>query len=118
MERRAISALASIYAVRMLGLFLLLPVLALYARGLDDATLLIVGLAMGAYGLTQACLQIPFGLVSDRLGRRPVILVGLVLYGVGSVMGGLATGIWGSSSPAWSRVRVPFPGPSRRCLRT
>lgn len=94
-ERRAISALAAIYAVRMLGLFLLLPVLALYARGLPGATPVVVGLAMGAYGLTQAILQIPFGLASDRLGRRPVILVGLVLYAAGSLIGALATGIWG-----------------------
>lgn len=94
-ERRAISALAAIYAVRMLGLFLLLPVLALYARSLPGATPVMVGLAMGAYGLTQAILQIPFGLVSDRIGRRPVILAGLVLYAAGSLIGALATGIWG-----------------------
>ena len=94
-ERRAVAALASIYAVRMLGLFLLLPVLALYARALPGATPLLVGLAMGAYGLTQAVLQIPFGAVSDRLGRRPVIVVGLLLYAAGSVVGAFATGIGG-----------------------
>ena len=94
-ERRAILALASIYATRMLGLFLLLPVLALYARALPGATPLLVGLAMGAYGLTQAVLQIPFGVVSDRLGRRPVIAVGLLLYAAGSIAGAVATGIWG-----------------------
>jgi MFS family permease len=94
-ERRALGALAAIYAARMLGLFLLLPVLALYAGGLAGATPLLVGLAMGAYGLTQACLQIPFGALSDRVGRRPVILAGLVLYAAGSVLGALATGIWG-----------------------
>ena len=95
LERRAIGALAAIYAARMLGLFLLLPVLALYAGGLAGATPWVVGLAMGAYGLTQACLQIPFGAFSDRLGRRPVITAGLVLYAAGSVLGALATGIWG-----------------------
>ena len=94
-ERRAVGALAGIYAARMLGLFLLLPVLALYAGGLAGSTPLLVGLAMGAYGLTQACLQIPFGSISDRLGRRPVIAAGLALYALGSVGGALATGIWG-----------------------
>lgn len=94
-ERSAVGALAAIYAIRMLGLFLLLPVLALYAGGLPGATPVLVGLAMGAYGLTQACLQIPFGSASDRLGRRPVIAVGLVLYAAGSVVGAGATGIWG-----------------------
>jgi MFS family permease len=94
-ERRSLGGLAAIYAARMLGLFLLLPVLALYAGGLPGSTPLLVGLAMGAYGLTQACLQIPFGALSDRVGRRPVILAGLVLYAAGSVLGALATGIWG-----------------------
>ena len=94
-ERRAVGALAAIYAARMLGLFLLLPVLALYAGDLPGATPLLVGLAVGAYGLTQACFQIPFGVVSDRLGRRPVITVGLVLYGAGSLWGAAAVGIWG-----------------------
>lgn len=88
-------ALAGIYAVRMLGLFLLFPVLALYGRGLPGGTPLLAGLAVGAYGLTQAVLQIPFGIVSDRLGRRPVIAVGLVLYAVGSLLGSAAVSIWG-----------------------
>ncbi len=94
-ERQALAGLAAIYAARMLGLFLLLPVLALYAGSLPAATAGLVGLAMGAYGLVQACLQVPFGIASDRFGRRPVIAVGLVLYAAGSVIGGLATGIWG-----------------------
>ena len=94
-ERRAVAALASIYAARMLGLFLLLPVLALYAGDLPGASPLLTGLAVGAYGLTQACFQIPFGIVSDRLGRRPVITLGLVLYGAGSLWGVTAAGIWG-----------------------
>jgi len=94
-ERRSLGALTAIYAARMLGLFLLLPVLALYARRLPGATPLLLGLAFGAYALTQACLQIPFGTLSDRLGRRPVILAGLVLYVAGSVIGALATSIWG-----------------------
>jgi MFS family permease len=95
LERRALGALSSIYAARMLGLFLLLPVLALYTSGLPGATPLRIGLAMGAYGLTQALLQIPFGLLSDRYGRRRVITAGLVLYAAGSVIGGLSSGIEG-----------------------
>ena len=95
LERRALGALSSIYAARMLGLFLLLPVLALYTTGLPGATPVRIGLAMGAYGLTQALLQIPFGLLSDRYGRRGVITAGLVLYAVGSVIGGLSSGIDG-----------------------
>lgn len=89
-ERRAVGALAAIYGTRMLGLFLLLPVMALYAGGLPGATPALAGLAVGAYGLTQAVLQIPFGIASDRYGRRPVIVIGLVLYAVGSVFGALA----------------------------
>ena len=84
-ERRASVSLALIFALRMLGLFLVLPVFALEARrypGGDDAAL--VGLAMGVYGLTQALLQIPLGMASDRLGRKPVILAGLALFALGS----------------------------------
>jgi predicted MFS family arabinose efflux permease len=86
-ERRASLSLASIYALRMLGLFLVLPVFAMEAQhypGGDDPWL--VGLAMGAYGLTQALLQVPLGLASDRLGRKPVILFGLALFVLGSLV--------------------------------
>jgi MFS family permease len=93
-ESRAVGALATIYATRMLGLFLLLPVMALYAADLPGATPWLAGLAVGAYGLTQAVLQIPFGAASDRYGRRPIITLGLVLYAVGSVFGALAGSIW------------------------
>ena len=74
----------------MLGLFLLLPVLALHARELPDYTPVLLGFAMGAYGLTQALLQIPFGRWSDRFGRKPVIAVGLALFAAGSLIGALA----------------------------
>ncbi|BAN68212.1 MFS transporter [endosymbiont of unidentified scaly snail isolate Monju] len=85
-ERRAALGLAGVYGTRMLGLFLILPVFALYAETLPGATPLLTGLAIGIYGLTQALLQIPFGLLSDRLGRKPVILGGLALFALGSVV--------------------------------
>ncbi len=90
LERRASAGLAGIYAFRMLGLFLILPVFALYAEHLPGATPVLVGLAIGVYGLTQALLQIPFGMLSDRLGRKPVILAGLLLFALGSVIAALA----------------------------
>jgi MFS family permease len=93
-EQRATFALAAIYAVRMLGLFLIFPVFALYAEHLGGATPLLVGVAIGAYGLTQALLQIPFGMVSDRLGRKPVIVFGLLLFAAGSVVAALGTDVW------------------------
>ena len=86
-ERRASIALASLFAARMLGLFLLLPVFAVAARGLpggDDPSR--VGLALGMYGLTQTFMQIPFGLASDRFGRRPVVIAGMLLFVAGSVV--------------------------------
>ena len=91
-ERQAAFSLASIFAMRMLGLFLVLPVFALEAAkypGGDDAAL--VGLAMGIYGLTQGVLQIPFGMASDRYGRKKVILIGLVIFALGSFMAAAAT---------------------------
>ncbi|WP_204352675.1 MFS transporter [Salinicola halophilus] len=94
-ERRAIVGLASLYASRMLGLFMVLPVLALYADHLDGATPFLVGLALGIYGLTQAILQIPFGLLSDRLGRKAVIAGGLLLFILGSIIAANATTITG-----------------------
>ncbi|WP_251979106.1 MFS transporter [Salinicola avicenniae] len=92
-ERRAIVGLAGLYASRMLGLFMVLPVLALYADHLDGATPFLVGLALGGYGLTQAILQIPFGLLSDRVGRKTVIAGGLLLFIIGSIVAATATSI-------------------------
>ncbi len=93
-ERRAGISLAAIFALRMLGLFLILPVFAVHARGMPggDNTML-VGMAFGAYGLTQAFLQIPFGAASDRFGRKPVIVFGLLLFVVGSVVAALAADV-------------------------
>lgn len=86
-ERRSSASLALIFALRMLGLFLVLPVFALEARkypGGDDAAL--VGMAMGIYGLTQGLLQIPFGMASDKFGRKPVMVLGLVIFAAGSAL--------------------------------
>ena len=94
-ERRAISGLAGLYASRMLGLFMVLPVLALYADTLTGATPLLVGVALGIYGLTQATLQIPFGLLSDRIGRKRVIAMGLLIFAFGSVVAAMADSIGG-----------------------
>ncbi|WP_198972095.1 MFS transporter [Xylophilus sp. ASV27] len=94
LERRATGALAAIFALRMLGLFLVLPVFALEARsypGGDDPAL--IGLAMGSYGLTQAFLQMPFGMASDRLGRKRVIVAGLLVLALGSLVAALATSL-------------------------
>lgn len=95
MEKRATVSLASIYALRMLGLFMLLPVLSLFTEQMPGSTPKLVGLTMGIYGLTQAILQIPFGLLSDRFSRKTVIVIGLVLFVAGSVFAALATDIYG-----------------------
>ena len=93
-ELRASLSLASIYALRMLGMFLILPIFAIYAETLPGgASHLMIGLALGAYGLTQALFQLPFGMASDRYGRKRVIYFGLVLFAIGSVVAALADDI-------------------------
>ncbi len=94
LERRAISSLASLYAFRMLGLFMVLPVLALYGDQYSGSTPLMLGVALGAYGFTQALLQIPFGMLSDRWGRKPVIAMGLVIFALGSVVAATADSVY------------------------
>ncbi|HEY8555203.1 MAG TPA: MFS transporter [Burkholderiales bacterium] len=93
LERRAVAALAGIYSTRLLGLFLILPVFALYAEGLAGYTPQLMGFALGVYGLTQALLQLPFGIASDRFGRKPVIAFGLLLFALGSAVAALASSI-------------------------
>jgi len=93
-EKRAVGVVATIAMLRMFGLFALLPVLSLYAAELDGATPILIGLAVGAYGLTQAGLQIPFGALSDRVGRVPVIVAGLMIFAAGSVVAALGDTIW------------------------
>ncbi|TXT25938.1 MAG: major facilitator superfamily protein [Gallionellaceae bacterium] len=94
-ERRASIGLASIYGLRMLGLFIILPVFALYAEHLPGGdNKMLVGVALGAYGLTQAILQIPSGLLSDRYGRKPVIYISLLLFALGSFIAAFAHDIY------------------------
>lgn len=94
-EKRAGISLAAVFALRMLGLFLILPVFAIYARGLPSGSdMALVGAALGAYGLTQACLQIAYGAASDRFGRKPAIVFGLVLFAIGSFTAAVAADIY------------------------
>jgi len=94
-EKKAAFSLASVFGVRMLGLFMILPVFAIYGEQLAGYSPLWLGLAIGAYGLTQALLQIPMGILSDKYGRKPVILAGLVVFLIGSIVAALSTTIYG-----------------------
>lgn len=94
-ERRAVTIVTTIAMLRMVGLFSLLPVLSLYAASLDGATPMLVGIAVGAYGLTQAALQVPFGALSDRFGRVPVIVAGLLVFALGSALAAFSDSIGG-----------------------
>jgi|TARA_B110000211_G_scaffold167898_1_gene189411 predicted MFS family arabinose efflux permease len=94
-EQRAVVSLASLYALRMLGLFMVLPVMMLDGQLLEGATPQLLGLAIGVYGLTQALLQIPAGTLSDRIGRKPVIIGGLIIFAIGSVIAATSDSIYG-----------------------
>ena len=94
-ELRTSAALASVYGLRMLGLFLILPVFAVYAEQLPGGeSHTLIGLALGTYGLTQALLQLPFGMASDHLGRKRVIYFGLALFALGSLIAAISTDIY------------------------
>jgi MFS family permease len=94
-ELRAGASLAGIFGLRMLGLFLILPVFAVHAPQLSGGeNLVLVGVALGAYGLVQAILHVPFGMASDRWGRKPVMVIGLVIFAAGSFLAAGAEDIW------------------------
>jgi MFS family permease len=93
LEKRAAVSLALIFSMRMLGLFMLMPILAIYGQDLSGVSPLWIGLAIGAYGLTQAIFQIPMGWLSDRFGRRRIIVTGLLIFAVGSLIAGFSSSI-------------------------
>jgi predicted MFS family arabinose efflux permease len=94
-ETRAVLSLAALYIVRMLGLFMVLPVLILSGADYTHSNVFLLGVALGIYGLTQACLQIPFGILSDRFGRKRLIIIGLIIFALGSVLAATAESIQG-----------------------
>lgn len=94
-EKRVAMSLSAIFASRMLGLFMILPVFVIYAEELDGFSPTLAGLAIGIYGLTQAIFQIPMGMLSDRIGRKPVIIGGLVIFAIGSIVAALSDSITG-----------------------
>lgn len=94
-ERKSAISLAFLMGFRMLGLFMILPVFSIYAQQLRGVTPHLIGIALGVYGLTQACLQIPFGILSDKFGRKPIIFIGLMIFAFGSVVAALAHSIEG-----------------------
>ncbi len=93
-EKKAIAGLASVLSARMFGLSILIPVFSVYAIGLPGSTPFLAGIAFSVYGLTQALLQIPFGYISDKFGRKPVVVGGLALFAAGSILGALTTNIY------------------------
>ncbi len=95
LESRAVLSLASLYIVRMLGLFMVLPVLTLSGAEYAGSNVFLLGVALGIYGLTQACLQIPYGILSDRYGRKPLIVIGLIVFAMGSVVAASAETVEG-----------------------
>ncbi len=94
-ELRATWGLGTVFSLRMLGMFMVLPVLTTYGMALQGASETLIGLAIGIYGLAQAIFQIPFGLLSDRIGRKPLIVGGLLLFVLGSVIAASTASIWG-----------------------
>ena len=95
LERRSTFALSSIFALRMLGLFMIVPVFSVAGQSYQYATPALIGLAVGVYGLTQAILQIPFSLIADRFSRKPLIILGLLLFAVGGAIAAMSETIYG-----------------------
>ena len=95
LERRSTFALSSIFALRMLGLFMIIPVFSVAGQSYQHATPALIGLAVGVYGLTQAILQIPFSLLADRFSRKPLVVLGLLLFALGGAIAGLSDTIYG-----------------------
>lgn len=93
-ELRCVLVIGTIIALRLLGIFLIVPVFSIYAVNYEGATLSSAGVAFGIYALTQSLLQIPFGMASDRFGRKPVIVSGLIIFCLGSILCGFADNIW------------------------
>ncbi|ENW22596.1 hypothetical protein F926_00623 [Acinetobacter haemolyticus NIPH 261] len=95
LERRSTFALSSIFALRMLGLFMIIPVFAVAGQSYQYATPALIGLAVGVYGLTQALLQIPFSLLADRFSRKPLVVLGLLLFALGGAIAAMSETIYG-----------------------
>ena len=95
LERRSTFALSSIFALRMLGLFMIIPVFSVAGQSYQGATPTLIGLAVGVYGLTQAILQIPFSLLADRFSRKPLIILGLILFALGGAVAAMSDTIYG-----------------------
>ncbi|MEX9624795.1 MFS transporter, partial [Proteus mirabilis] len=95
LERKATWGLGAVFSLRMLGMFMVLPVLTTYGLQLQHATESLIGLAIGIYGLTQAIFQIPFGFFSDKFGRKSMIVFGLIIFIVGSLIAALSDSIYG-----------------------
>ena len=95
LERRSTFALSSIFALRMLGLFMIIPVFSVAGQSYQGATPTLIGLAVGVYGLTQALLQIPFSLLADRFSRKPLIILGLILFALGGAVAAMSDTIYG-----------------------
>ncbi|EPL6455399.1 MULTISPECIES: MFS transporter [Providencia] len=94
-ELRSTWGLGSVFSLRMLGMFMVLPILTSYGMHLQGANEFLVGVAIGIYGLSQALFQIPFGLMSDKIGRKPLIVIGLIIFIIGSIVAALSDSIWG-----------------------
>ncbi|WP_297425306.1 MFS transporter [uncultured Acinetobacter sp.] len=95
LERRSTFALSSIFALRMLGLFMIIPVFSVAGQQYAHATPMLIGLAVGVYGLTQALLQIPFSLIADRYSRKPLIVIGLLMFALGGAVAAMSESIYG-----------------------